>query len=120
MGFICRTKLAYSASINKNLLSRTASYLPKSSISSFTKWLRNLDELLPHWRLTTKHSQKAQLRDIPTNLLLIPFTESLMLDVQQNIRAMPLYSVYSKTYLNRPTTGPILYGPFREMVGFGS
>ena len=28
--------------------------------------------------------------------------------------------VYSKTFLNRPTTGLILSGPFNEAVGLGS
>ena len=31
-------------------------------------------------------------------------------------RLLQLY-IYSKTSLNRLTTGPTLYGPFREMVG---
>ena len=29
-------------------------------------------------------------------------------------------NIYSKTSRNRPTTGPILYGPFRKEVGLWS
>ena len=28
--------------------------------------------------------------------------------------------IYSKTSLNRPTMGPTLAGPFREVIGLGS
>ena len=31
-----------------------------------------------------------------------------------------IYTLYSKTSINRPTMGPTLTGPFKELVGLGS
>ena len=31
-----------------------------------------------------------------------------------------IYIVYSQTFLNRPTVGPTLNGPFREIIGIGN
>ena len=39
--------------------------------------------------------------------------------IKQDSEKYMCVNIYSKTSLNRPTMGLILYGPFREVVGLG-
>ena len=77
-----------------------------------------------HWRRGSINSEPHQ-RGSENGFAPTVITKSAILYFVKRllnlfINRIPNVIIYSKTSLYRPTTGPTLYGPFREVVGLGS